>query len=372
MDKGSGHSKQRLTQNNKQGDFDGKISFGEGTTAPGEKCPLISIIIPVHNVAPYIREAVESAVNQTYKNLEIILIDDGSTDGSGQICDEYASRDPRITAIHQKHHGVSNARNVGLNLATGDFIAFLDSDDTYHPDYIQCMLKAIEDVDVSVCRFAKYKHSQDIEKADGRTKWKPAPIAKAGCYDRVGALRTHIDGLISTAIWDKLYRKDLWKDIRFPDGHIWEDIDVVYRIIDRCKCVRIIDHILYFYRMRPGSITHTNTKQSCKDYILAWDHLAMFVEENVPDCFDSNHLAFVRQEQMNRRIEAFIRGGMDAKEIKAYFEGTNPQDFNLRSRIAYRMIFLCPWLLKAAYPIYRVYKNKLQNLLRGPQKCNEA
>lgn len=104
MDKGSGHSKQRLTQNNKQGDFDGKISFGGGTTAPGEKCPLISIIIPVYNVAPYIREAVESAVNQTYKNLEIILIDDESTDGSGQICDEYVSRNHRITVIHQKHH----------------------------------------------------------------------------------------------------------------------------------------------------------------------------------------------------------------------------------------------------------------------------
>ena len=95
-------------------------SVSGGTTVPGEKCPLISIIIPVYNVAPYIREAVESAVNQTYKSLEIILIDDGSTDGSGQICDEYASRDPHITAIHHKHHGVSNARNVGLNLATGD------------------------------------------------------------------------------------------------------------------------------------------------------------------------------------------------------------------------------------------------------------
>jgi hypothetical protein len=108
--------------------------------------------------------------------------------------------------------------------------------------------------------------------------------------------------------------------------------------------------------MRPGSITHTNTKQSCKDYILAWDHLAMFVEENVPDCFDSNHLAFVRQKQMNRRIWAFIQGGMDAKEIKAYYESKKPADFNLTSRIAYRMIFLCPWVLKNLYPAYHILK----------------
>jgi len=326
--------------------------------------PLISIIIPAYNVAPYLQEAVESAVTQTYKNLEIILIDDGSTDGTGEICDEY-SFDHRITIIHQMHRGVSNARNVGLEHATGEYIAFLDADDAYHPDFIKYMLDSIENADVSVCRFARYKRTLN-------TKGEPAPIAKAGCYDRTKALHAHLYGLISTATWDKLYRKELWKNVRFPDGHVWEDIDVVYRILDRCKCVKVVDRILYFYRVRSGNITDTITKESYEDAILAWDHLTMFVEENVPDCFNEGHLSAVRNRQLNRRISAFIHGYMDAKMIKAYYESKNPKDFVLTSRVAYRMVFFCPWLLKAVYPIYRVYKNKLQNLLRGPQKCNEA
>lgn len=347
------HCKQRLTPNYKQEVLMEKCQR-DGITVPENheiSYPVISIIIPVYNVAQYIREALDSAVNQSYKKLEIIVIDDGSTDGSGQICDGYKT-DPRVTVIHQKHQGVSNARNVGLNFATGDFIAFLDSDDAYHPDFIQCMLTAIDNVDVSVCRFARYKRTLDIGSADGRSKGKPAPIAKAGCYDRVIALHAHLYGLISTAIWDKLYRKALWKDVRFPDGHIWEDIDVVYRILDRCNRVNVIDRVLYFYRMRPGSITHTSTKGSCEDHIRSFDHLSMFVEENVPNCFDETHLRFIRQRQMNKRIRAFIQGHMDAKTVKAYYEGMNPEDFSLSSRIAYRMIFLCPWLLKVLYPVY--------------------
>ena len=116
-----------------------------------KKDPLISIIIPVYNVAPYIREALDSAVNQSYKNLEIISIDDGATDESGQICDEYKT-DPRLTVIHQKHQGPGKARNTGLDIATGEYIAFLDPDDAYHPDFIQLMLGAIEDADIIECQ----------------------------------------------------------------------------------------------------------------------------------------------------------------------------------------------------------------------------
>ena len=321
--------------------------------------PVISIIIPVYNVASYIREALDSVIDQTYENLEIIVIDDGSTDGSGQICDEYTT-DPRVIVIHQKHQGVSNARNVGLDIANGEYIAFCDSDDAYHPDFIKRMLETIDIADVSVCRFESHKCLLGIGKVygrfNGRSKGKPAPIAKAGSYDRVEALRAHINGLINTAVWDKLYRKELWKDIRFPDGHIYEDLDVVYRVLDRCGRVNVTDQVLYFYRIRPGSITHTCTKESCEDHFLAWEHLATFVEANVPDCFDDTQLKSVRQRQINVRIRAFIQGGMDAEEIKAYYEALNPEDLSLTSRIAYRMIFLCPWLLKVLYPSYHTLK----------------
>lgn len=320
--------------------------------------PVISIIIPVYNVAPYIREALDSVINQTYENLEIIVIDDGSTDRSGQICDEYTT-DPRVIVIHQKHQGVSNARNVGLDIANGEYIAFCDSDDAYHPDFIKRMLETIDNADVSVCRFERHKRSLDIGNVYGRSKGKPAPIAKAGSYDRVEALCAHINGQISPAVWDKLYRKELWNDVRFPDGHVYEDLDVVFRILDRCSRVNVTDRVLYFYRIWPGSITHTSTKESCEDHILAWDHLSTFVEANIPDCFDDTHLKSVRQRRINVRIRAFIQGGMDAEEIKAYHEAVNPDNINLTSRVAYRMIFLCPWLLKVLYPTYHTLKTWL-------------
>ena len=365
MQKRLGRCKQGSAQSCKQEDFDGKNSLAGGTAVPENQempHPLISIIIPVYNVASYLRESLDSAIKQSYKNLEIIIIDDGSTDGSGAICDEYKN-DPRITVIHQTHHGVSNSRNVGLDVATGEYIAFLDADDAYHPDFIKCMLKAIEDVDVSVSRFERYKLSSDI----GRSKGKLAPIAKAGSYDRIEALRLHLNGLISTAVWDKLYRKELWKNVRFPDGHVWEDIDVVYRIFDLCNCVRVVDRVLYFYRMRPGSITYTCTKESSEDRILAWDHLASFAEANIPNCFDETNLRFVRQKQMNSRIVALIHGHIEAKQIKSFCEERNLKGLSLSSRVAYRMAFFCPWLLKASYPIYRVCKMRLLNVLRGTQ-----
>ena len=120
--------------------------------------PLISVIIPVYNVAPYLREAVDSAINQTYRNLEIIMVDDGSTDGSGDICDEYASRDPRITVIHQKNCGSSSARNAGLDRATGEYIAFLDSDDAYDLSFIRTMIDVAfrENSDIVECLHCQF------------------------------------------------------------------------------------------------------------------------------------------------------------------------------------------------------------------------
>ena len=121
--------------------------------------PLVSIIIPVFNVKYYLTETLESVINQTYKNLDIILIDDGSTDGSSDICDEYASKDKRIRVHHQVNQGVSAVRNAGLDLAVGEFLAFLDSDDAYYPDYLSSMMTTMihEGVDIVMCKYTEHK-----------------------------------------------------------------------------------------------------------------------------------------------------------------------------------------------------------------------
>lgn len=123
---------------------------------------LITVIIPVFNVKPYLIDALESVINQTYKRLEIIIIDDGSTDGSGEICDEYAQKDDRIRVVHQNNKGLSAARNVGLDLLSGDIIAFFDSDDIYHTDFIEKMVEAMleNNTDIVLC---KYTRQRDIK-----------------------------------------------------------------------------------------------------------------------------------------------------------------------------------------------------------------
>ena len=222
-----------------------------------DELKLVSVIIPVYNVAPYLREALDSAVNQTYRHLEIIIVEDGSTDGSEIICDEYCS-DSRVQVIHQEHRGVGNARNTGLDHAAGEYIAFLDPDDIYHADFIRQMLEAIKNADVVVCR-------QEIHKLTLDTKGQFIPMAKAGSYDRAEVLRAHVNKLISASVCDKLFRKELWKNIRFPDGHNYEDLDTVYRILNLCSHVNVLNQVLYFYRKRPGSITNTNTKNNNDD-----------------------------------------------------------------------------------------------------------
>lgn len=178
---------------------------------------LVSVIIPVYNVAPYLREALDSV-------------------------------------IHQENHGLSNARNTGIEKATGDYIAFLDPDDAFALTFIEKMLEAIQDTDIAVCRYTVQRTEKALTSSQ-KTKRTSEPRAKKGKYKREEALHCLIDGKINCNVWNKLYKSKLWNTIRFPEGHNYEDIDTTYKILDIAKNVSLIDNILCFHRKRPGSIT---------------------------------------------------------------------------------------------------------------------
>ncbi len=221
---------------------------------------MVSVIIPVYNVAPYLRESLASAIHQTYKGLEIIIIDDGSTDGSGDICEEYAARDERIRLIHQENKGLSAARNAGLNIMTGDVIAFLDSDDAYHPDYIRTMLETMhrEKTDIVICGYSKQKTEGKLRFEEvGRT----GPSLHKGKYNRIEALCALADMKLNHGVWNKLYKSGLWNNIRFPEGYVYEEVRTTYRILDSINSLAVIDQPLYLYRDRPESITNTRTQK---------------------------------------------------------------------------------------------------------------
>ena len=154
-------------------------------------CGLVSIIIPIYNVAAYIEESLESVINQTYCNLEILLVDDGSTDGSGKMCDEYEKRDSRIRVVHQDNRGLSAARNTGLNMMSGDAVAFLDSDDALMPDYIEKMFATMakENADLVLCKYLTYRTTGRMI---GESIDKERPLIPGGIYDHISSLQAMV------------------------------------------------------------------------------------------------------------------------------------------------------------------------------------
>lgn len=322
--------------------------------------PLVSVIIPVYNVAPFLREALDSVLGQTYKRLEILVVDDGSTDESGLICDEYRE-DPRVTVVHQENHGLSHARNVGLDRMTGEFVCFLDSDDAYEPEFVELMLESLkkEKADISVCRYTIHATDARMQRSIDRKRKKEAefPPLEPGSHSREEALRALVEGRMNTSVWNKLYRKSLWDGIRFPVGHNYEDLDTIYKVLNLCSSVFMSDQCLHLYRERSGSITHTPTKKNHDDRDAAYFHLQEFVTAHTPEIFRDMHADRIRLTRLNRLIVNYAEGtiGKIARdELKCRMMELAKEigHWRFKSRAAYGMVLYCPWLLKVSYPVY--------------------
>ena len=213
---------------------------------------MISVIVPVYNVERYIRQCVESILEQTYADLEIILVDDGSTDGSGSICDEYKLKDDRVVVIHKCNGGLSDARNAGLDIARGEYIGFVDSDDYIEPDMYEVLYKNCERyaADLAAARFVKFNTQGEDRKNF---------TENIEVFSREEMLRLFIVGdrryEITMSVWDRLYKRELISDLRFPVGKCYEDIVFSTKVIEKSKINVYIDRALYHYRLREDSIS---------------------------------------------------------------------------------------------------------------------
>ncbi len=207
----------------------------------------ISIIVPVYKVEKYIRRCIDSIINQTYTNIEIILVDDGSPDNCGRICDEYAAKDSRIKVIHKSNGGLSDARNHGIDMATGEWLMFIDSDDWIHPHTTEKLYNAAtkNNVNVSICGF--FETNCELKAVDNATE--AETYTPKELY-----LTKHI---IATVAWGKLYRKNCFDNIRYPKGKIHEDEYVTYRILFAEDKIAFIDQPYYAYFTNPEGITKT-------------------------------------------------------------------------------------------------------------------
>jgi len=212
--------------------------------------PLISVIIPIYNVEQYLRRCLDSIVNQTYTNLEIILVDDGSPDKCPQICDEYASGDNRIIVIHKENGGLSDARNAGLDICKGEFISFVDSDDWVSLEYINELYSTIKETLADIA-IINHKHVTTPSSKEIQKRQHIKFFSKQQALFELIA-KQHQPFVVS---WGKLYRKNLFNNIRFPVGKYHEDEFTSHLLISKASKITYSSKILYFYYQRPNSIT---------------------------------------------------------------------------------------------------------------------
>lgn len=265
--------------------------------------PTISVIVPVYKVEPYLRQCVDSILSQTFRDFELILVDDGSPDGCPAICDEYAGQDSRVKVIHKENGGLSSSRNAGLDVASGEYISFVDSDDWIQLEYLERMLAAINNnhADMAMCGVEKFW--EDKPRAE------EFPLADE-CLSHDKAV-----SLMTTSIWyhmiacNKLYRKSLFDGIRFPEGYLHEDEAVIHRIIDQCAKVAMVKEPMYHYRQTAGSIMHQVYRIQRSDIITAladrvafsyvhhWTEVCSVVSSKYVEMFFDYYFRFPRTEE---------------------------------------------------------------------------
>ena len=248
---------------------------------------LISIVLPIYNIEKYLTDCIESVINQTYKNIEIILVDDGSEDNCATICDNYANKDKRIKVIHKENGGLSDARNAGLKIATGEYITFIDSDDIIDKQYIENLFEILveNNADIAICNYKEIEEKNNYKQLPKNYK----PKNEIDIFDNIESLKqmytSHKHGMVFVA-WAKLYKKELFikNNIKYPEGKIHEDTYTTYKLLYYAKKVVFTEKELYFYRLRKGSIMNSKFNLKKLDKLPAIEETCeFFLEKNEPE-----------------------------------------------------------------------------------------
>lgn len=311
--------------------------------------PLISIIVPVYRVETYLERCVESLLAQTYENLEIILVDDGSPDRCPGICDSYAEKDRRVHVIHQENAGLSGARNTGIEAAGGDYLAFVDSDDYVSRDFIRTLYELLKETEcaISQCRFA-YVQGEPLRGTKGRDyhiyrgeslmEQLYGPEEEATCF---------------VVAWNKLYRRELFDGIRYPKGRIHEDEATTYRLFHEGKKLVFTERILYgYYTENAGSITAVFSRKRLQ-WLTAQEERIRFFQENgydrlLPAAYrklcDACITFYLRYTEEVEEQTALRSDLMEALRRYCIQGEVWIRRLPLRTRIGYRLFCVSPFL----------------------------
>ena len=308
---------------------------------------MVSIIVPIYMVEKYLDDCIRSIVGQTYKNIEIILVDDGSTDSCPQKCDEWAHKDSRIKVIHKVNGGLSDARNAGIAVAKGEFLMFVDSDDWIREDMIEKMIsemKDAHDVDICSCGICNVY-------SDGRRISREISKMEGNAETIIKELYNNCNFPVSS--WGKLYRSGIWEDLGFPLGKICEDAFTTPLLIDRAKDIVQIPDQLYFYRIREDSIMTSAFSPKRMDEEEAWRFNYTFIKRNYPSLYKNAYSFYLL------KVENLIQCISKDQKKEAY-----PLEFSYLKDILRENIFYV--LFKSTMPA----KNRIKYILDWMLLCH--
>jgi glycosyltransferase involved in cell wall biosynthesis len=248
--------------------------------------PAISIIVPVYNVEPYLRDCVDSILDQTFTNLEIILVNDGSTDNSGLICDDYSNSNSKIKVIHKKHEGVSSSRNSGVAATQGEYIGFVDGDDRIDPNMYMKLYTLCKKTgsDISICKLGR-EISGKIINIDNQSFQKR--------LNHTEAMKELFKGhLYRFSLCNKLFKKVCFKNIQFPEGRIHEDLSTTYKLFSNSNKAIYTNYLGYIYVKRNNSILTSNFSKKRLEAFIGWDEILTFMDEKYPQLSNEYLAAF--------------------------------------------------------------------------------
>ena len=305
----------------------------------------VSIIVPVYNVEIYLENCINSLIRQSYENIEIILINDGSTDKSLDICNSYKSKDNRIFVLSQPNSGVSYARNLGLKSATGEYILFVDSDDFVNENFVQKMVESMENVDMTICAYLENYKNDNIEHRI---------IENETVIDNVSAInkmfnRTYYGGYI----WNKIFRKSIIEKnkIEFDSNiHMCEDLLFVSKYMCKCKLIKVIPDLLYNYRMRESSAVWNKKNKKYESLFISYNELYILHEQN------NIKLDYLKYEILN----SIYSNNIKIKSIKKYlkYDISKSYKYVILSKSISRNKKINLFIKKNFNIIYRKYMNK--------------
>lgn len=298
---------------------------------------LVSVIVPVYNVDRYLGRCIKSIMQQSYRNLEIILVDDGSTDKSGTICDTFKETDDRIIVIHKENGGLSDARNAGIKMFTGEYVTFIDSDDYVSPDMISLMLTVLKQSSCQIvqCEFVRGK--DDTYKFTGNGKYK--------VYNKRNAFENRD---VHVCVWGKLYEKSLIKGRYFPIGKINEDEYYTYKCVYESNRTAIMPDALYYYFQRSNSIMHKKKTYLNMDILDAFDERIKYFQDRK----EERLVIISRKEKCIREALLYARakGCIDEKEKREYLKKLfrveylkiKKENFSMRERAFLKVYYYFP------------------------------